>query len=200
MAEETVQKNRAIVKVEKAALAKMDNETLVKTIDRHVRSAFRRAEDAKIAYDKAAQERREYVGDNVAEAERLDQAVRTAQLAVRREIDDIKAYLEEQKALFASRGLEPDRAYKEAIVPTGDILPNGKEMFRIVKRGETLEEADPGDDDLMPSVRASRSYSDRTGLAADQQRGKYNDGHMLIEQTAASVDPEEVVPMGSACL
>lgn len=200
MAEEQMQVNRAVVRVEKAVLAKLDNETLVKTIDRHVRSAFNRAEKAKTAYDEAVQARRDYIGDDPVEAKRLDDVIESARLVVRREIDDIEAYLDEQKELFASRGLEPNRAYKEAVVPTGELLPNGKEIFRIVKRGETLEEADPTDDDLMPSVRASRDYSDRIGLARDQTRGRYNDGHMLIEQSAASVDPEEVVPMGSACM
>lgn len=195
-----MQVNRAIVPVRKAVLAKMDSDQLVRMIDRHVRSAFRRTEEAKVAYDAAVQARRDYIGDSVDEAVRLDAAVREAHLAVRREIDDIEAYIEEQKALFAAKGLEPDRAYKEAIVPTGELLPSGKEVFRIVARGETLEETDPGDDDTAPSVRASRSYSDRSGLTADQRRGKYNDGHMLIEQSAASVDPEEVVPMGSACM
>lgn len=189
-----------IIRADKRTLATLDGDTLAKRIDRYVKSAFRRAKDAKLEYDRASEAVRNCDPANVEEMARRQEAVRQAHLVVRREIEDIEHYLDEQKELFRSKGLEADRAYREAIVPTGEILPNGKEVFRIVKRGESLEESDDIADDTLPSVHASRNYSDRIGLSADQRRGRYNDAGMLIEQTAASVDPEEVVPMGQVCM
>lgn len=107
--------------------------------------------------------------------------------------------MNEQKEMFKSKGLDGDRAYKEAIIPTGKFTDRGVEMFLIVKRGESLEESE-ADDETAPSVRASRGYSANIGMQREMSRGKYNDGHILIEQAAASIDPSERVSFGNACM
>jgi len=192
--------------MEKAQLAVLDTESLVRTVDTFVRNAFRRADNAALEYRKAKREREEFVFDPGSpegreHAAELDRAVKTALAKRDQKFKDIEDYLEEQKALFRTRGLREDRAYKEAIVPTGELNAAGVETFRIIKREESsMEPIDEDSEEGGLSVRASRSYSDRIGLSNDQNRGKYNDASMLIEQSAASVDPEEVTEWSRACL
>lgn len=98
-------------------------------------------------------------------------------------------YLEEQRTLFKAKRLDPDRAYKEAIVPTGEKLPNGVEIFKIVPRGFTIEpeETDPDTNHIIVRLNEHPAMS----VSKDEQRGRFNDGGLLIEQSACSVDRSE---------
>lgn len=192
-----------IIKAEKAQLACLDSESLQKKIDGYVRSAFRASEQAETEYLAARKARIEYAGEDKAELMRLKAEEKRTQIVCREKIADIDNYLQEQMALFSSKGLDPNRAYKEAIVPTGKYLADGNtEIFRIIVRGETLEHVDDDDENegVGRSVKASRSYSERMGAGRERRRGKYGDGDMLIEQAAASIDASEVQSAGCACL
>lgn len=117
--------------------------------------------------------------------------------------DDLNAYIDEQMEMFASRGMNKHRAYKEAVVPTGVYFTNrfGEqvEQYRIIVRETSLEPVEK-DDAHNASVVASRSYSQGLGFDREAKRGKYNDAGLLIEQSSASVDPSEVVPFAQATM
>lgn len=187
-----------IIKIAQSKLAALPADMLVRQIDRSVRRAFRDVDDANAKLYEARLASEEYAGDDPAEAGRLKDDVEKARIIVRNCIKDIEDYIAEQMELFKSKNLDPNRAYKEAIVPTGQILPNGVEVFKIVTRGASLEPVEDADE-CHCSVSASTSYSSRLGTQREQRRGKYNDGHLLIEQSSISIDRSEVTPFACAC-
>ena len=111
------------------------------SVDRHVRSMFSELE-------KAINEmhRLERIRDRLTDEERSDSDVtgllaeqlRKAREDVRSSTVRINGYVDGQKAMFKSRGMNPDMAYTHAIAPTGGKTSRGVEMHAVVKRGVPL--------------------------------------------------------------
>lgn len=196
-----------------SALAKMETQELYGNLNKAVKSAMKHAEktaadiaDKKRARDDAAadlahanEENLEQLRARFEKCENdLAQAIKLRDEAV----SGFNAYMEEQRALFASKGLNPYRRFKEMIVPCGtQKMADGRnlQIMRIIPRDTSLEPVDMEDDDHKLSVACSKTYSDAAGIARDQRRGKYNDGHYLINQQSANFDPGEVAPFHMAC-
>lgn len=161
-----------IAKYTGAQLAKMSGVRLAQTMASHVRSM--------VLTSAKKPARENYEND--------DQYER-ALVRVKEAGESLKTYLEEQRALFASKRLDADRAYKEAIVPTGETLPNGVEICRIVPLGFSIEpeEADPDTN----RIRVRLNEHPAMNVAKDESRGRFNDGGLLIEQATCSVDLSE---------
>lgn len=191
---------------DKSALAKMDAFDLSEKLNRAVRNAFAFANtmdtEAKSAANEAARlaeiVARTDNGEKRAELAAQYEAAKQHELravALRDEsFRDFDAYIEEQKRLFSSKGLPPERAYKDMIVPVGEMKrADGStlQLMKIVKRTQDFMPVDTEENEHALSVAASRSYSDGVGIARDQKRGKYNDAHQLINQEAANIDRSE---------
>ena len=111
------------------------------SVDRHVRSMFSELE-------KAINEmhRLERIRDRLTDEERSDSDVtgllaeqlRKAREDVRSSTVRINGYVDGQKDMFKSRGMNPDMAYTHAIAPTGGKTSRGVEMHAVVKRGVPL--------------------------------------------------------------
>lgn len=164
--------NYSIANYTGAQLAKMNTEELTSVLGTYVRSLVTKATRTVI--------RENYKSE--ADFTRALARKAEAELA-------LSDYIDEQRALFMAKKLNPDRAYKEAIVPTGEILPNGVEMFKIVPRGFDLEpeETDP-DTDI---VRVRLNEHPAMNVSKDEARGRFGDGGLLIEQSVCSVDLSE---------
>lgn len=183
-------------------LAKLDSFALFKQANHMVEAALRFCEesDANVANVKGKIVEVEKKAAIEGSTEQLREKLMNLQeelklaIAVRDQaVQAFEAHMDEQKSLFESSGLEPYRRFKEMIIPIG-----GK-WKRIIKRKTNLEPIDMEDDDHKLSIVASRSYSSTVNIRRDQGRGKYNDGHMLINMQAASIDPSEVVPFAMPC-
>ena len=188
-----------LIKFETAPLAGLCAQDAIRKVDRDVRRSLEHVEKARTVADITHREYMKTDPSDVRTAAELRDRMDSYALYAKEQIAEIDRYIESQMALFAAKKLDPQRAYREAIIPTGETLPNGTPVFRIIARNVSLEpeEVDRGSG---ASVRASVGYGDRIGLADDQRRGKYNDAHLLIEQSTASVDPSEVVPFAQACM
>lgn len=161
-----------IAKYTGAQLAKMETQEAARVLDSYVRGLITKAA-------------KKVVRENFATEEEYTTALVRKEEAEKQFYD----YLDEQRSLFKSKRLDPDRVYKEAIIPTGETLPNGIEIFKIVPRGFDLEpeETDPESNRII--VRLSERPA--MNLRKDEQRGRFNDGGMLVEQSACSVDRSE---------
>lgn len=161
-----------IAKYTGAQLAKMSGAQLAQTMASHVRSMVLASAKSPI--------RENYETD--AQYEHALNRAKEAGVS-------LKTYIDDQRALFQFKRLDPDRAYKEAIVPIDETLPNGVEVCRIVPLGFSIEpeETDPDSD----RVRVRLNEHPAMNVAKDESRGRFNDGGMLIEQSICSVDPSE---------
>lgn len=161
-----------IAKYTGAQLAKMETQEATKILDSYVRGLITKAA-------------KKVVRENFATEEEYTTALVRKEEAEKQFYD----YLDEQRLLFRSKRLDPDRAYKEAIIPTGEMLPSGVEMFKIVPRGFDLEpeETDPESNRIL--VRLSERPA--MNISKDEQRGRFNDGGILFEQAGCSVDRSE---------
>lgn len=111
------------------------------SVDRQVRSMFSELE-------KAINELRrlERIRDRLTDEERVDRDVtgllaeqlRKARNEVRSSTVRINEYVDGQKEMFRSRGMNPDMAYTHAMAPTGGKTSRGVEMHAVVKRGVPL--------------------------------------------------------------
>ncbi|MBQ1203570.1 MAG: hypothetical protein IIX61_07195 [Loktanella sp.] len=195
------------------ALAKMSTSALYDNLNKAVDSAMKYAEE--MAVDVAIKRReRDKAATDLALANegsreemraKLEQCEKDLVHAIQlrdQATQGFNAYMDEQRALFQSKKLNPYRRFKEMIVPCGTMkTADGQDlqMMRIIPRSTNLEPVDMDDDDHKLSVVASVAYSDAVGLTRDQRRGKYNDGQMLINEQAANFDPGEVTPFHMAC-
>ena len=96
-------------------------------------------------------------------------------------------YLTTQQDIFASKGLERSRAFKEAIVTTGEITKTGNPIYRIVPRKNPIVETiDRHEGD-------TKGLNLLTQLPSEKLRPetRKTEAALLIDQTTASVDPTE---------
>lgn len=191
------------------ALAKIDSAALADKVNSAVTKAFKFAEQMSLEVDAARKLRTEMAqvlarpedcddpkvrAEVKAKFDKADERIATA-IAKRDEaIADFNQYMDEQAKFFRSKGQDPMRRYKEMIIPRGEVtLPSGRtvNMMVIVKRNRDFTPVDTEENEHALSVAASHADSERVGIARDQHRGKYNDGHMLINQEAANIDRSE---------
>ena len=187
----------AVIRFDPSPVAKANTVETQKKIDSDVRCAFAHIETAKA---EAADAEREFHNCPEKDVERkaaLQARKESLALFVTEQIEEFDRYLEEQMAMFSSRQMNPERAYREAIVPTGEVLANGVAVCRIVPRGITLE---PVEEDALDghtkgiAARMAKTITERVGI--DRGKGKYNDGAALSLADSASIELGEVQANG----
>lgn len=186
-----------IIKMEKKALALLDSEKLSRAIDRFVTMAFEELEaEQKIYNDLYAELKAAEKGEDHSREAMLKEEVKAARAVVVAKAKDIDDYIIEQKAMMKARGLLEGMAMTHAIVPTGEILPNGVERCAIVKRGIEFgaDNMNEPDDFNFRMSRIIRLPSEIAGIMNDSRKGKFNDDtSMMVEEAVCGLDKSEIV-------
>jgi len=185
----------SLERYDKKQLAALSSDHLMRAVDSHVRAQFSDLAKANELLKEALHSRDSYDGKDPACEKALHAKVIAARRSVARAIASINAYIEEQRALFEVRGVSPDMVYKWAIVPIGETTATGVEKCRMVKRRLEFESADTSDDEDRSVNATVKLPSEKTynGISVhDTNRGKFNDGNRLVDESLASMERSEL--------